>query len=75
MNQNGAFNMGKRRRFQNSSDLRRYYGSLINRTESGELDPALASKLGYLASQLSRIIEKCDHERRIEELERRVKYL
>ena len=67
--------MGKRRRLQNLSDLRRYCANLINRTEAGELDAILAGKLGYLASLLVRVIEKRDLEKRVEELERRVKYL
>ena len=67
--------MGRRRRLQNMSDLRRYLANLINRSEAGEVDPNLASKLGYLVALLFRVIEKSDLEKRVDELEKRVKYL
>ena len=50
-------------------DVRRYLASLINRTEAGEVDPALAGRLGFLANSLARIIEGADMEKRIERLE------
>ncbi|OPY13247.1 MAG: hypothetical protein A4E66_00851 [Syntrophus sp. PtaB.Bin001] len=58
------------RRLNNLQDLRRYMANLINRTEAGEVDPAVAGKLGYLASILHRVIEGGDLEERISRLEK-----
>ncbi len=58
------------RRLNNLQDLRRYMANLINRTESGEVDPAVAGKLGYLASILHRVIEGGDLEERLAKLEK-----
>jgi len=44
--------------------------NLINRTEAGEVDPAVAGKLGYLASILHRVIEGGDLEERLAKLEK-----
>jgi hypothetical protein len=57
------------RRLNNLQDLRRYLANLINRTESGEVDPALSGKLGYLVSILHRVIEGGDLEARVNVLE------
>jgi len=61
------------RRFNNLQDLRRFMANLINQTAAGEIDPARAGKLGYLASILHRVIEHCDLEERIAKLEREYK--
>ena len=58
-----------RRRLKTASDLRRYMADLINRVEQKEITPETASKLGYLANILLRVIEGADFEARIEALE------
>jgi len=45
------------RRLKTPTDCRRYIGSLINRVEAGELEPQVASKLGYLANILCKSLE------------------
>lgn len=60
------------RRLQSVQDLRRYLANLINRTESGKIDPGLAKTLTYMSSILLRVIEGGDIENRIENLERRI---
>ena len=62
-----------RRRLKTLTDIRRYLAGLINRTESGEVESSLAGRLGYLANSLARIIETSDLEKRIVELEERVR--
>ena len=59
-----------RRRLKSIEDVRRYLAGLINRTEAGEVEPALAGKLGYLANSLVRVIEGAELESRIEALEK-----
>lgn len=59
-----------KRRFKDSSDLRRYLSSLINRTEEGELDAAKAKSLTYMASTLWRVICEGDLEKRVANLEK-----
>jgi len=61
-----------RRRLKTLGDIRRYLAGLINRTESGAVEPALSGRLGYLANSLARIIETSDLEKRIAELEERI---
>jgi hypothetical protein len=46
---------------------------LINRVEQEEITPETASKLGYLANILLRVIEGADFEARIDKLEQEVK--
>ena len=58
-----------KRRLKTLEDVRRFMASLINRTEAGELDPIIATKLGYLATSMIRVIEKSDHEERLKKLE------
>lgn len=58
-----------RRRLKTASDLRRYMADLINRVEQAEITPETASKLGYLANILLRVIEGADFEARIDALE------
>lgn len=57
------------RRLKTIDDVRRYLADLINRTERGEVDPALAGRLGYLSNILTGCIKDGDLERRIAELE------
>ena len=57
------------RRLKTPQDIRRYLASLINRTESGEILPAAAGKLCYLANSLLSVIDSCEMERRIARLE------
>lgn len=61
--------MATRRRLKTMEDLRRYVANLILRTESGEVAPDLAGKLGYLANVLKSCIESGDIERRLTALE------
>ena len=62
-----------KRRLKTLEDVRRYLANLINRTEDGTVDPSLAGRLGYLANSLARVIEGSDLERRVEDLEKRLK--
>ena len=57
------------RRLKNLADVRRYLASVINRLESGQIDPSIAGKLGYLTGILTRVIEGSDLENRIANLE------
>jgi hypothetical protein len=61
------------RRLQTTQDLRRYLAGLINRTEAGKIDANLARGLTYMVSILMRAIEGSDLEKRIEELEIKIK--
>jgi hypothetical protein len=61
------------RRLQTTQDLRRYLAGLINRTETGKIDANLARSLTYMTSILMRAIESSDLEKRIEEIERKIK--
>lgn len=61
--------MAGMRRLKTSQDIRRYLANLINRAESGETEIMTASKLGYLASILAKVIETSDLEERIKRLE------
>lgn len=62
-----------KRRLKTSEDVRRYLASLINRTEAGKVEASLAGKLGYLANSLVKVIEVNDLEKRIYDLESRIK--
>ncbi len=64
--------MPKRRRLKTMQDIRRYLANLINRAEAGEVEPSLASKLGYLANSLVKVIEGSELENRIKRLETKV---
>jgi hypothetical protein len=61
------------RRLNTTQDLRRYLAGLINRTESKKIDANLARGLTYMVSILMRAIEGSDLEKRIEELEIKIK--
>ena len=60
------------RRLKNMVDLRRYLANLVNRTESGVVEPSLAGKLGYLISILTRVIEGSEIEKRLDEIEKKL---
>jgi len=60
------------KRLQTASDLRRYMASLINKTETGQLDVNLGKSLAYMSSILLRIIEGSDLEARITALEKKI---
>ncbi len=62
--------MGKRRRLKNIEDVRRFLAFIINKTHAEEIDPSLASKLGYLCNILKGCIVDSNLEKRIEELEK-----
>ncbi len=59
------------RRLKSIADIRRYVAGLINRADpgNGPIEPAMASKLAYLANILKGIIERGDLEDRITALE------
>jgi hypothetical protein len=61
-----------KRRLKTLSDVRRYISSLINRAESGDIEPSVATKLCYLANSLSKVIETSDLEKRLSDLEAKV---
>ena len=61
---------GKRaEKLHSITDVSRYLAKLINRLDRGEIDPAIAGKLGYLASILKSCLEAGDLEQRVEALE------
>ncbi len=51
------------------SDSRRYLANLINRVEHGEVEPAVAGRLGFLINILIRAIEGSSLEERVKKLE------
>jgi hypothetical protein len=57
------------RRLKTATDIRRYLADLLNRIESGETDPQIASKCGYISNILLKAIELGSFESRIEALE------
>lgn len=61
------------RRLKTVSDLRRYLADMINRVEDGQLNPATASRLGYLTNLLKGVIESSDIEERLAKLESQLK--
>jgi len=61
--------MAGKRRFNNLVDVKRYFSSLINRVEGGDLDPNISGKLGFLANSLAKVIENSDLEKRVKDLE------
>ena len=58
-----------KKRLKTMENVRIYLADLINRTESGNIEPTLSGKLGYLISILVRVIEGGDLEKRIKALE------
>ena len=61
--------MPSQKRLKTAEDVRRYLANLILKTERKEIEPELASKLGYLINILLRAVEDSDVERRIISLE------
>ena len=61
------------RRLNTMRDLRRYLAHLINRTERGEMEASVTKTLTYVSATLMRAIEGSDLEKRIDELEKRIK--
>jgi hypothetical protein len=64
--------MAGRRRLATMSDLKRYMQSVINRLEDGDLDPALAGRLGYLVNIMRAVIQDGDFEERLSKLESQI---
>ena len=64
--------MPTRRRLKTASDARRFTANVIGRLDRGELDAAIASKLGYLVAILLKSIESANLENRIQKLEQRI---
>ena len=64
--------MAGRARLKTLSDLRRHMAALINRTEAGEMDASMLSKLSYAINILSGIIQGSDLEKWLELLEKRI---
>lgn len=60
-----------RKRLKTTEDVRRYLAGLVNRVESGEIDPQLAGRLGYLVNILIRAIEGSDLEGRVSSIEKK----
>ena len=58
------------RRLKTATDIRRYLADLLNRIESGETDPQIATKCGYISNILLKAIELGSFEARIEALEK-----
>ena len=63
---------GGRRRLTTLDDVRRYVAGLINRAESGQIDPGLAGRLGYLCNILKSLIEGSSIEERLRTLEKKL---
>lgn len=59
-------------RLKTLNDVRRYLAALVNETRAREVDPALASKLGYLLNILSGCIKDSEVEDRLAALEDRL---
>ncbi len=59
----------RKRRLKTATDIRRYLADLIYRVEKGQMEPAKASKIGYLTTILVRVIEISDVEIRLEQME------
>lgn len=62
--------MASRKRFNTLSDCRRYLASVVNQVDSGDLDPQVAGRLGYLVNILVGIIKDNDIEERLKNLEK-----
>ena len=61
-----------KKRLKTIENVRVYLADLINRTETGDIEPTLSGKLGYLVSILVRVIEGGDLEKRIKAIEERL---
>jgi hypothetical protein len=60
------------RRLKSMEDVRRFLADVINQTNRDEIDPAKASKLGYLCQIIARVIEGGEIEKRVSELEKQL---
>ncbi len=62
---------GKKRsiRLRSIRDVERLLAKTINEVRRGEIDPEIATKIGYLANILLRALEGGQLERRIEQLQ------
>ena len=67
-----GYPMAGRRRFKQIGDVRRYLASLLNRVESQELDPQVASKCAYIGNILAGLIRDSELESRIAKLEQEI---
>ncbi len=61
-----------RKRLKTLGDVRIYLAALINETRSGEVEPGLAGKLGFLLNILRGVIADSDLEHRLEKLEKEI---
>lgn len=61
-----------RRRLKTLSDCRCYLASLINRCESGQIEPQFAGRMAYITNILRNVIQEGDLEQRISVLEQRM---
>jgi hypothetical protein len=58
-----------RRRLKTMRDIARYVTNLINRIESGEIDPQDVQKIGFMLNILIKCADKSILEERVETLE------
>jgi len=63
----------RRRRLRTLADLSRFMGSLINDCRCGDIEPALAARLGYLINIQKSILSEGELEARIQALETELK--
>ena len=61
------------KRLKTAFDCRRYLANLVNRTDSGEVDPAVAGRIGFLINILLRSIDASSLEARVETLESKLR--
>ena len=57
------------KRLKTAFDCRRYLANLVNRTDSGEVDPAVAGRIGFLINILLKSIAASSLEDRVKKLE------
>ena len=65
----GGLPMAAKKRLKTMSDLRKYLANLINQTKDGQVEPALAGRLGFLLNVLKGVISDGELENRIKKLE------
>ncbi|MFW6052966.1 MAG: hypothetical protein ACOC8I_03550 [Desulfosalsimonas sp.] len=61
-----------KKRLKDLNDCRRYLANLVNRLESGEVEPSTAGKCGYLTNILIGCIKDSDLEQRLEKIEKQL---
>ncbi len=59
----------RKHRLKTLSDVRRYLAALINDVRNEEIEPSIATKIGYLLNILRSVISEGDLEARIKALE------